>query len=122
MNILTLKDELKNLKDPRRTSHGNIRHKMEDIIIGLCTVICGGEDFVDIVFVPKNLTAMLHYSYELFNRSARTRRSISFGGKFFKENSGDISRITYNHQRLGQSIQKRRDIEEETTEAYIPEN
>ena len=48
MDILTLKEALKNLKDPRRTSYGNIRHKMEDIlIIGLCTVICGGEDFVD---------------------------------------------------------------------------
>ena len=48
MDIVTLKEELKNLKDPRRTSYGNIRHKMEDIlIIGLCTVICGGEDFVD---------------------------------------------------------------------------
>ena len=27
---------------------GNIRHKLEDVlIIGLCTIICGGEDFVD---------------------------------------------------------------------------
>lgn len=29
-------------------SHGNIRHKLSDIIIiGLCTVICGGEDYND---------------------------------------------------------------------------
>ena len=28
--------------------YGNIRHKLEDIIIiGLCTIICGGEDYAD---------------------------------------------------------------------------
>ncbi|MCI9079874.1 MAG: transposase family protein [Lachnospiraceae bacterium] len=48
MRIKTLKEEIKNVKEPRRTRYGNIRHKLEDIIIiGLCTVICGGEDFVD---------------------------------------------------------------------------
>ena len=48
MNIETLKDGIKNISEPRRTSYGNIRHKLEDIIIiGLCTVICGGEDFAD---------------------------------------------------------------------------
>ncbi len=35
------------MKDPRR-QYGNIRHKLEDIIIiGLCTFICGGTDYVD---------------------------------------------------------------------------
>ena len=48
MNIETLKENIKNINDPRRTVYGNIRHKLEDIIIiGLCAVICGGEDFVD---------------------------------------------------------------------------
>ena len=48
MKIETLKEEIKTIQEPRRTSHGNIRHKLEDIIIiGLCTVICGGEDFTD---------------------------------------------------------------------------
>lgn len=48
MRISALKEALKNIKDPRRTSHGHILHKLEDIIIiGLCTVICGGQDFVD---------------------------------------------------------------------------
>lgn len=43
-----LKEEIKNIKEPRRTSYGNIRHKLEDIlIIGLCTILCGGEDFAD---------------------------------------------------------------------------
>ena len=34
------------LADPRRMSHGNIRHSLEAIVvIGLCTVMCGGEGF-----------------------------------------------------------------------------
>lgn len=46
--IEKLKEEIKNIKEPRRTRYGNIRHKLEDIIIiGLCTVICGGEDYTD---------------------------------------------------------------------------
>lgn len=46
--IKKLKEEIKNIEEPRRTKYGNIRHKLEDIlIIGLCTVICGGEDYTD---------------------------------------------------------------------------
>ena len=48
MEIKGLKDVIKNITEPRRTAYGNIRHKLEDIIIiGLCTVICGGEDYGD---------------------------------------------------------------------------
>ena len=48
MNIAKLKEEIKNVNEPRRTAYGNIRHKLEDIIIiGLCTIISGGEDFSD---------------------------------------------------------------------------
>lgn len=48
MRIEKLKEEIKNITEPRRTKYGNIRHKLEDIIIiGLCTVICGGEDYTD---------------------------------------------------------------------------
>ena len=47
INIETLKEEMKNITEPRRTRYENIRHKLEDIIIGMCTVICGGEDFTD---------------------------------------------------------------------------
>ena len=48
MSIEALKGQIKNIHDPRRTSYGNIRHKLEDIIvIGLCTLICGGEDYAD---------------------------------------------------------------------------
>ncbi|MCR5308484.1 MAG: ISAs1 family transposase [Bacilli bacterium] len=46
--IKRLKEEIKKIEEPRRTRYGNIRHKLEDIIIiGLCTVICGGEDYTD---------------------------------------------------------------------------
>ena len=48
MEIEKLKKAMANVEDPRRTDRGNIRHKLEDIlIIGLCTLICNGNDFVD---------------------------------------------------------------------------
>lgn len=47
MDINRLKEELCNVPDPRR-QYGNLRHKLEEIlIIGLCSVICSGEDFED---------------------------------------------------------------------------
>ena len=47
MNIRGLTENIGMVSEPRRP-WGNIRHKLEDIlIIGLCTIICGGEDFVD---------------------------------------------------------------------------
>ncbi len=46
--IKKLKEGIKNIEEPRRTRYGNIRHKLEDLrIIGLCIVICGGEDYAD---------------------------------------------------------------------------
>ncbi|MDE6516394.1 MAG: ISAs1 family transposase [Acetatifactor sp.] len=48
MEIDGLKERLSRLEAPRRTEKGNIRHKLEDIIIiGLCTLVCKGEDFPD---------------------------------------------------------------------------
>ena len=48
MQIQRLKEEIKQVNDPRRTTYGNLRHKLEDIIIiGLLTIICIGEDFTD---------------------------------------------------------------------------
>jgi predicted transposase YbfD/YdcC len=42
-----LKEEIRRISDPRRL-WGNLRHKLEDIvIIGLCSILCGGEDFDD---------------------------------------------------------------------------
>ena len=47
MDIWTLKEEVARVEDPRR-EWGNKRHRLEDIlVIGLCSVICCGEDFVD---------------------------------------------------------------------------
>jgi predicted transposase YbfD/YdcC len=47
MEIKKLQKELSEISDPRR-EWGNKRHKLEDIlIIGLCSTICCGEDFVD---------------------------------------------------------------------------
>lgn len=47
MYIEKLKESIKIIKDPRR-EWGNLRHKLVDIlVIGLCTVICGGEDYED---------------------------------------------------------------------------
>lgn len=46
-NIKKLTEEMKKVSDPRR-QWGNKRHKLEDIlVIGFCTIVCGGEDFTD---------------------------------------------------------------------------
>ena len=48
MKVESLKKALREVKGPRRMECGNIRHKLEDIlIIGLCTIVCNGEDFED---------------------------------------------------------------------------
>ncbi|MDR0399903.1 MAG: transposase family protein, partial [Treponema sp.] len=39
-------DYLEQIKDPRRTAYGNIRHKLVDIIaIAFTAVLCGYEDY-----------------------------------------------------------------------------
>ena len=56
------------MEDPRRTDRGNIRHKLEDIvIIGLCTLICGGEDFPDMEEFGKEREESLRRFLELPN-------------------------------------------------------
>ena len=48
MELERLKTALGKMEDPRRTVGGHILHKLEDIIIiGLCTLLCNGEDFTD---------------------------------------------------------------------------
>ncbi len=67
MKIKTLKERLSTITDPRR-QYGNIRHKLEDIIaIGLCTVICGGEDFVDMEDFGREREEFLRNFLELPN-------------------------------------------------------
>ncbi|MBD5144130.1 MAG: transposase family protein [Ruminococcus sp.] len=64
----TLKEGIKNIKEPRRTGYGNIRNKLEDIIIiGLCTVICGGEDFANMEAFGKSRQEYLAKFLELPN-------------------------------------------------------
>lgn len=68
MKIEKLKDRLKSLDDPRRTNRGNIRHKLEDIIIiGLCCIICGGENFADMEDFGKEREEFLRKFLELPN-------------------------------------------------------
>jgi predicted transposase YbfD/YdcC len=67
MEINKLKEELQGIKDPRR-SGGNLRHKLDEIlIIGLCSVICCGEDFVDMEDFGKDREEWLRGFLELPN-------------------------------------------------------
>ena len=67
MELETLKQTLKTLPDPRR-EWGNKRHKLEDIlIIGLCSVLCCGEDFVDMEEFGKDREEWLRGFLELPN-------------------------------------------------------
>ena len=68
MNIERLKEKIKNIQEPRRTRYGNARHKLEDIIIiGLCTLICRGEDFADMEAFGKSRQKYLAKFLELPN-------------------------------------------------------
>lgn len=67
MEIERLKKEISEVKDPRRDG-GNKRHKLEDIIIiGLCSVISCGEDFVDMEEFGKDREEWLRGFLELPN-------------------------------------------------------
>lgn len=67
MEIKKLKEELRNIPDPRR-QYGNLRHKLDEIlIIGLCSVICCGEDFEDMEDFGKDREEWLSGFLELEN-------------------------------------------------------
>lgn len=67
MDVFKLKESLSGVKDPRR-EWGNLRHKLEDILlIGLCSVICCGEDFVDMEEFGKDREDWLRGFLELPN-------------------------------------------------------
>jgi predicted transposase YbfD/YdcC len=54
MTIRKLKENVKNISDPRRITHGNLRHNLEAIlVIGLLSTICGGVDFPDMEMYGK---------------------------------------------------------------------
>ena len=66
MKIEELQEKLQGLDDPRRTNKGNIRHKLEDIIIiGLCSLICNGNDFSDMEDFGEARQAWLQQFLEL---------------------------------------------------------
>ena len=68
MEIKDLAKRIEKVEDPRRTDRGNIRHKLEDIImIGLSTLICGGEDFSDMEEFGKEREEWLRTFLELPN-------------------------------------------------------
>lgn len=47
MSIEKLIERVEKVIDPRHR-YGNLRHKLVDIlVIGLCTVLCKGEDYTD---------------------------------------------------------------------------
>ena len=66
MKIEELRGKLQGLEDPRRTSKGNIRHKLEDIIIiGPCSLICNGNDVSDMEDFGEARQAWLQQFLEL---------------------------------------------------------
>ena len=67
MNIEKLKEEVSKIKDPRR-QYGNLRHKLEDIvIIGLLSTTSMGEDFEDMEIFGLNREKWLKTFLELPN-------------------------------------------------------
>lgn len=94
MEIKKLKEEIKKVSEPRRTTYGNIRHKLEDIIIiGLCTVICGGEDFADMEEFGKSRKEYLAEFLELPNGIPD---SDTFRRVFEKLNPSELSSCLIN--------------------------
>ena len=94
MRIEGLKEEIKNIREPRRTGYGNIRHKLEDIIIiGLCTIICGGEDFADMEAFGKSRQEYLAKFLELPNGVSD---GDTFRRVFEKLNSSELSSCLIN--------------------------
>ena len=68
MEISELKEKIKTISEPRRVSHGNIRHRLDDIIIiGLCTIICLGEDYNDMEAFGNEREELLRTFLELPN-------------------------------------------------------
>ena len=93
MEIKELKTNLENISDPRRTSYGNIRHKLVDIIIiGLCTIICLGEDYNDMEAFGVEREAWLRTFLELPNGIPS---SDTFERVFERINPKELSECLY---------------------------
>lgn len=89
MDIEALKKMLAEVKDPRR-KWGNKRHKLEDIlIIGLCTIMSCGEDFVDMEEFGKDREEWLRSFLELPNGIPD---SNTFRRVFERIDSGELAK------------------------------
>lgn len=89
MDIERLKEGIGKIKEPRRTRYGNIRHKLEDIlIIGLCATLCGGEDFADMEEFGREREGFLRKFLELPNGIPD---SDTFRRVFEKVNPSELS-------------------------------
>jgi predicted transposase YbfD/YdcC len=65
MDVVELKEKLKEISDPRRP-WGNLRHKLEDIlVIGLATLLCNGSDFEDMEIFGRERESELRKFLEL---------------------------------------------------------
>lgn len=94
MEIKKLKEEIKNISEPRRTAYGNIRHKLKEIIIiGLCTVICGGEDFA---YMKEFGKSRKEYLAKILGLSNGIPDSDTFRRVFEKLNPSELSSCMIN--------------------------
>ncbi len=67
MDMQKLKQEIGKMTDPRR-SYGNLRHKLEDmVIIGLLCLLCKGEDYNDMGVFSKHREEWFRTFLELQN-------------------------------------------------------
>lgn len=95
-----LQKKLTEMTEPRRVSYGNIRHKLDDIIIiGLCTVICGGEDYNDMEAFGREREEWLRGFLELPNGIPD---SDTFRRLFERLNPAELSACLYDWLDLAQ--------------------
>ena len=68
MKVQKLEEAMEKVRDPRRTDRGHILHKLVDIlVIGLCTIVCNGEDFEDMEVFGREREAWFRTFLELPN-------------------------------------------------------
>jgi hypothetical protein len=91
MSIQKLKETIGAVNDPRR-EYGNKRHKLADIlIIGLCTIVCKGEDFTDMEDFGNEREEWLKSFLELPNGIPD---SDTFRRVFERVNPAELARYT----------------------------
>ncbi|GHU37292.1 putative transposase YncI [Clostridia bacterium] len=102
MKIQKLIEATSEITDPRRR-YGNLRHKLTDIlVIGLCTILCKGEDFTDMEDFGNEREAWLKTFLELPNGIPD---SDTFRRVFERINPAELSNALYDW--LGTEREKR---------------